>query len=417
MVLKRKHIIYFFLMIAYFQAVLRVSPDSNITLFRLLIPVGLWVIGKTSAKYLFLIFKAMGVISCLALIQYILTKTIFYPEVYTLTFLHEIEYLFHIFSMAIVIAFVACLKKINGKNFLDEFSRFCIVVVKLSVIFFLLYVLAGNSSEQFLLFGNVNDFGCILTIGIALLLFCETNNRIVKTIWIGIILYILLYCDAKLGLFAGIIEIGLFFVNRIATSSDNRYRKILKISIIFIAIIALIFFVNSAVVINGYGIKDITIEPLKNIVKGNFYSHSSTSISYRANVIMGLLQIIRKTFAIGAGVGNSSLILKFIVPDTYGTFWNYTYMASHIWWLEVMSDFGVLIILPALLGYFSVIRAFFSSINSKAKLLAELILISFPIWCMSSSGLYIEYFSISVLACMIMVFRMEKNKDSKNLEV
>lgn len=402
MVLTRKKILYLLLITAFFNAVLRPSADSNITLFRLLIPVSLYYIGKCSAKVFFLIMKVMIFFSMLSFLQFTLVKYVFFPYVETLSIIHQIEYLFHIFCISIVVGLVLCLSMICDDSFHAEFLKFLSTILKFVIVVFSVYALLGRDPAQFLLFGNINDLGCIMTAGIAIILLDNNTNSFMKVFWIIVSCFWLLYNDSKLALFGGIVEIALFLIFKLSKSSEARMKKLIKYLFIVLGVIGVWIFINSSSVINKYEIKDITIEPIKNVLNGIFYSHSSNSVTYRANVIIGLATIIKNSFFFGVGVGNSSLLLKYIIPDPFGTFSRFSFMASHIWWFEIMADGGVLFAFIMIRGYFKSIKYFFSSNNTERMLFSQLIILSFPLWSMSSSGLYTEFFTLSVLAFSIL---------------
>lgn len=401
MVLTRKKILYILLITAFFNAVLRPSADSNITLFRLLIPVSLYYIGKCSARVFFLIMKVMIFFSVLSFLQFALVKYVFFPNVETLSVIHQIEYLFHIFCISIVVGLVLCLRMICDDSFHAEFLRFLSSILKFVIVVFSIYALLGRDPAQFLLFGNINDLGCIMTAGIAILLLDNKTNTFMKVFWIIVSCFWLLYNDSKLALFGGIVEIALFLIFKLSKSNEAGMKKMFKYTLILLGVLGVWLFINSSTVINNYGIRDITIEPIKNVLHGIFYSHSSSSVTYRANVIIGLITILKSSFFLGVGVGNSSLLLKYIIPDPYGTFSRFSFMASHIWWFEIMVDGGIVFAFMLIRGYIRTIKSYFASNNSDSLLFSQLIIMSFPLWSMSSSGLYTEFFTLSVLAFSI----------------
>lgn len=401
MVLTRKKILYILLITAFFNAVLRLSANSNITLFRLLIPVSLYYIGKCSARIFFLIMKAMTFFSVFSFLQFALAKFVFFPNAETLSVIHQTEYLFHIFCICIVVGLVLCLRLICGDSFQAEFLGFLSSIVKFVIAVYSIYALLGRDPTQFLMFGNINDLGCIMTAGIAILLLDNKTNAFMKVFWIIVSCFWLLYNDSKLALFGGVVELALYLIFKLSKSNEARMKKIFKYTFILLGFLGVWLFINSSTVINNYGIRDITIEPIINVLHGNFYSHSSSSVAYRANVIIGLITILKRSFFLGVGVGNSSLLLKYIIPDPYGTFSRFSFMASHIWWFEIMVDGGIVFAFLLIRGYIRTIKSYFASNNSESLLFSQLIIMSFPLWSMSSSGLYTEFFTLSVLAFAI----------------
>lgn len=398
MIFDKKNILKFILVAAYLSAVLRPSIDSNITLFRLLLPLAIVVIYQISASCALNLLIATIAVVAVSMIQFVITKYVWFPNLDTLTWTHQIVYLVHIISLLVVVAIIYCLRKCYGEKFFSEMVALGIFFVKSSTLVYLVYVLPGRDPIHFTLLGNINNFGCMLTIGIALLLVDRKKGFLSRLIWILALIVILLYNDSKLALLGAFLEIILYSFYCIIIRISKRERFLVKGLLIIVGIVAVGIVVGGDLVINGYNVSRIPGDVWEQIKNGEFYNHSSSSMAFRTNAIVGLVKIMRETCFIGVGFGNSGLILKSMMPDMYGTLEHTPYVSSHIWWLEVMSDAGIVVIILALKYYVKQLYAFWKLRVSSSQLFSCLIIISFPIWCMSAAGLYTEFFSISMLA-------------------
>lgn len=401
MILDKKNLLKFILITAYLSAVLRPSIDSNITLFRLLLPLTIVLIYQVSASYAWNLLKASIVVTAVSMLQFAITKYILFPELDTLTWMHQVVYLVHIISLLVVISIIYCLRKCCGDTFFSEIVSLGIIFVKLSTVAYLIFALPGRNPTDFLLLGNINNFGCMLCIGVALILVDRRKRILSKLFWIILLLAILLYNDSKLALLGAVFIIMLYCFYFILTHTSKRERFLIKGILIVVCVVAVGIVISGDLVINGYNISRIPGEVWGKIKNGEFYNHSSSSLAFRTNAIVGLVKIMRESWFVGVGFGNSGLILKSMLPDIYESLQSSSYVSSHIWWLEVMSDAGIIVIFLAVKYYIKHLYAFWRLKISASQIFSCLVIISFPLWCMSASGLYTEFFSISMLAAAV----------------
>lgn len=161
---------------------------------------------------------------------------------------------------------------------------------------------------------------------------------------------------------------------------------------------------NSNLEINGYSIRDLVYVPYTQISSGVYFDDSSQSFKFRSNTIIGITSILQDSKGIGVGPGNTSLVLKYLIPDPSNSI-RQNYVASHIWWYEVIADLGWLIIIPSVIFYLKQWRRFFLPINERPQIFSQIFTLFFPIWCMSSSGLYTEFFTLSLLFMSVILYR------------
>ena len=73
--------------------------------------------------------------------------------------------------MFIIGALVYCLWLLNKDLFFIKLLNFASRVLKFILLIYIPYILIGNSPENFLVFGNINDLGCVFTSGILVIIF------------------------------------------------------------------------------------------------------------------------------------------------------------------------------------------------------------------------------------------------------
>ena len=414
MKINRKHILLFLLITAYLNAVLRPSETSNITAFRVLLPVAWIYIYNISNRILIKMVKVTVLLSCISFLQCFLSKNFFFPEVEALSYAHLVEYLFHLLCIITVVGIVLSIRIICDEEFETEILKFGSRFIKIVALIYIGYVLRGGNPTYFLMFGNINDLGCVFVIGIYIILFQKSSKMFFRIFWVVILLTLLLYNDSKLAFFGAILAIGLYFIVAVSSSSNSKTARVLKIVLILLGVIGIGFILTTEISINSYSLRGMTIGTIQKVLSGQFYSHSSSSQTFRTNVIIALFRILRKSLLLGVGTGNTGLILKTIVPDTGMVFRKLPYMSSHIWWLEVMADWGIIAIIPMLVGYIRTWKRFITFVGPWEKLFGLLCIITFPIWSMSSSGLYTEYFSLSMLTVAVIVSR-KPNTDKEEI--
>ena len=399
----KKNILFILLIIAYLNAVLRPSMKNPVTAFRLLLPFAWIAIFNISRQTLARMFAIFSGITCLSFFQYYLAKEFFFPEVSTFSIPHLIEFLYHILCIVTVVGIVVSLRYIYQENFNSAIIKFGANFCKVFVVLGLIYSAAGGNPIEFHIFGNVNNFGCVVAVGIILYLFDGAKRFLSKIIWISLSMALLLYNDSKMAFLGAVMAIGLFLIVIFSKMTNSIMRRFLTILLLFIGIVIVVFLINSEILINGYSLRGMTIEPTRRILSGEYYSYISTSQTFRANVIIAILLVLQNSFLLGVGVGNTGLIIRTMVPDPDMILRQYLEVSSHIWWLEEMADFGLIVIILFLIGYLKAWKLYINTREVTPQLFGLICIISFPIWSMSASGLYTEYFSLSMVTFAIMV--------------
>ena len=289
--------------------------------------------------------------------------------------------------------------------------NFSSYLIKFILLIYIPYIIMGNDPDNFLVFGNINDLGCILTGGILVILFDTVTRKPFKIFYVLLLMALLLYNDSKLALFGGVLEVGLYYIQKLSVKFSSA-KKIIFAVLIIIGIIGIYSFFNSSIELNGYSIHDLAYVPYYQITSGVYFDQSAQSFTFRTNNIIGITQIIKESYGLGVGPGNTSLILKYLIPDATGAI-RQDYVSSHIWWYEIMADLGWIIIIPMLLFYIRQWKGFSSMKSEGGLLFSQIYIITFPIWCMSSSGLYTEFFSIMMIALSVIIYRKNRSKNNR----
>lgn len=258
----------------------------------------------------------------------------------------------------------------------------------------------------FSLYGNVNNFGCVLAGGLLALL-CDTiTKRPFKIVYSILILGALVFNDSKLALLGALLGGGLYVIHRFFSRISKTERALVSLVLIIGIFFGVRFFVSSALSLNGYDLTQLILLPIEQVKSGQFFNDSAQSYTYRTNCIIGIGRILRDSWGLGVGTGNTAVILGNFLPNLNETY-NENSLSSHIWWFEVMADIGWIIIIPMIKIFFAQIRSFVCFRIAERKLFSQIFVISFPLWSMSASGLYTEFFTIMLITVSVISYRQK----------
>lgn len=399
-------VIYILLVFAAFSDVLRI-PNTSFTIFRLSLPVimaivlmhpkyGKWLIGLTAA------------LALLTTVQYI----IFYRVDRTdLDFSVSISLKFFVLYVLAIIVFllVKILKDYTKTNFEKQGFKFIVCLgYCMMIVTMLHYCDVEYFDSQFfasLTPDNPNNYGCYIA---ALFPFLVVNLREKRRVrdWVGILMAItIVYIrDSKASLF-GIVIVGLVFIC-VSQPAENAEKLFLyRYVIIICAIIVIVGLIITNPRINGYSLQDTIAQPIIRILTCNPYPDYESSISYRTNTIIYCMKKLVQTGFIGIGLGNTGVALKRDFPNISPELElakDAPVLSLHNSWLECALDLGIV----ALVVYFILIKYVLKLYFTKGKLtsieqLRVMFIISFPIWSMSTSGMYTLYYLMIVMAYLL----------------
>lgn len=392
----KKVSLYFILLSAFLNAVLRLSAESNITLFRLLIPYAIILIFSCSKKFFKNLIFSILFLGILSFVQHILTSYIFYKAL-DFNLIYFLEFFFHYSCIVLVGFLLICLKDIEKDNFEKNFITFATSFVKILAAFIFVYTIIMNKPLHTIkLADNINNVGCVFVAAIALLLTNATKRK-QNFIWVILLVFLLFYNDSKAALFGACVEIAIFLMLK----ASQKFKVFSKV-ITKIFFICALFFVACLLIIsptiNGYSLSGIIVEPIKRIVTNQPFPYSSTSATYRTNSTIAAFGILKNTLGMGVGFGNTSRILKLVMVNVYSNWATSIGYSLHNWWLELMCDFGWIILIPFVYAFLKQAYLFFFKTKwEPLEILKCALILSFPIWSISASGLTTEYFTLSVL--------------------
>lgn len=410
---------YVILFLAYFHAVLRVPVVGGLTFFRILLPVSVLLIGVHSLKTIAAISGAVAGMMAISLVQSCLCQKFYYPEI-VFSMSNLVQFWIHYASIFVFCGLLITLWRKEGDAFYGRFASFHTVIIKCAMICDAVWLLFSGNYKGFSLFGNVNNFGCAMVVGVALIL-CSESKVYWKCLWTGMAAVLLYANDSKIALLGLLIELCIYLIVWIEKNVIDKNRTAMRATdkrtdatqrarargYIFahwrgvcaaVFGVAVILVLTSPIRIHGYNIKEMTQGALRQVFTGRYYEHSTSSLQFRANAVIGLGDVLENSCLLGVGAGNSGIILRQILPDMNVLFEDRIFVSSHIWWLEVFSDFGLFSIIPAILIFAAQLVCFFKCrYRSRFNLFQTMVLISFPIWCMSAAGLYTDFYTLSVM--------------------
>lgn len=407
-----KKIIHILLFISFFSAILRPSQESPVTLFRVLIPLCLWVIFVINRKYFKNLIRVALLFLAVSVIQDFFTRTFFYPSLDAFSHSVFMQFCLHYFTIFVVVALVYSLWYIDKTNFYEDSIRFASKTVRFCIFLYLVYYILGGDPMKFLYIGgNVNNFGCMLAAGMLAVIFDKSTRIKTKFVYSLLIPLILLNNDSKLALMGAVLEIILYVVFYISVNATKKMRKNILIGLSAISFFIIYKYFTSSSNINGYELQTLIVLPFEYITSGTYLDESLGSITFRINSVVGISNILMTTFGFGVGPGNTNALLTILMPNTGGELES-DLVSSHIWWYEVMSDLGWIIIIPSLKVFFRQLRHYVLLKGTNMSLFSQILVISFPIWCTSASGLYTEYYCIMMITIAIILFKYSKNNNA-----
>lgn len=386
-------LIYFILFSSFTSAVIR---QGQITLFRVLLPLSVIIIYKQSKKYFFQMIAVLTSLILFAFIQRIFFKT----ELITIDnnyILRLFYFLFWYFCIIILIFLIKCLVFIEADNFQDNFILFVSQYMKICIVCFFIHIfLFNNIYYEFNIMGNINNFSASLVTILPIFLFNFIKFKSPRPLlWIVLIFYILFKCDSKASILAALFQvvlvIGIFL-------KDHKY----QFKILFVIFTFIIFY---TLILSGKlnPLIGFLVEGGKRIYTNQMYlnSMSEGSISVRVNIIIFLINNIFKNFIFGIGIGNTGYAIPIFlnIPTDH----HLNIVSSHAWLLELFLDFGLIIIVPYFLLIFLSIKIYLknSFLNVFDKY-SVIFLLSFPIFSLSCSGLYTDYFILSLFVFSVL---------------
>ncbi|MFI3252360.1 MAG: O-antigen ligase family protein [bacterium] len=220
-------------------------------------------------------------------------------------------------------------------------------------------------------FTNTNNYAFFLSLSICFILFIIkycSNNKIKIFYYFITCVSILLICatQSRGVILALIISIILLLINKhVLNKKQFKVFLIISLGIAFVCLV-------TVVTIGFLNINHLNLP------------HNSNTIRY--NLTLNSLYFTSKTFFLGVGAGNFEYwITNFSLVSTSGI------TNSHNWWLEILSEYGIIVLTGYLIYIFKIYQETKKDSNDKFsesfRYCIFLFLITFSIGCISPSSI------------------------------
>ena len=402
---KYSNLIILILILSIFSDILRV-PNTQITFFRICLPLVICVIARYPKK----IVVTSGVIIAfivMSIIQHYLFYNITYTE-YDFSLFLLIKSILLYISIILIFSLISVYKKEcdnRWSNFVDiliNCGKALLIIEALSLIFEKIIGISFNID-------NPNNYACYFMAIIPLFAFkFFKTKRVQYVLWSVLLISMVYITDSKVALIGCFVEIFLI----VCIMPD--YKKINKMIVRIVTPLLVLFFVVLILVINPhiheYALRDISLEPLLRIISSEPYSAYTSSISFRTNTTIYVIEVIAKTCIFGLGVGNCGVILKAQFPSLSSEY-KYAFidptLSLHNSILEMISEIGVpiFVIIIAVFIYLIWLYCFKNELTDIEKIRIVFGL-SFPIWIIGTSGMHTLYYIWIIIAFL---FFTDKN--------
>jgi len=405
MLVKNKKILKFYyliILLSFMHSILRLNDTSSFSLYRVLMPISLFLLIFFYKKSIF------PTIIVLFLILYNFILSYFYTD----NFSHYIALSLHYVSILNIYLVVLYIYRIDGFEKLYKFLYYFILLslfIAITEIIFqyrlpntAIYFDGSVSAFNW----NQNEFGAILLSFSPFLLVFEKNNFI-KTTIISIILYLMYINDSKLALIGLLIGIVIYNLKKNILQIHPIIKKIIIfLSLLCIPILIYLPYDNIYVSFRDYDISLYTLLgiPIEHILSLTPFPDTGGSDTTRANAIIYALIEFKNSYFMGIGCGNTLTMLE--KPE----YTLKTAKSIHNLPIQLVVENGFII----LIGYALLIKIFFKLFLVKHKLdqIDLLLVVAIPslfIGMMGSSvGIFSDYFLISSISLIYILKKYRK---------
>ena len=405
--------IYFILSLATMSDILRI-PGTPITFFRLCIPIAVLIIAMYPTWAKKFIFISVSFVLINFFLNVVFYK-VYRPDL-MFQFSRFLMYCVLYISIFIILILVCIVKEISGKYFEKDFVNWISIMGGMLLIILIMY----NRFPDFfgdLPIDNPNNYGCYIAAVFPFYLVRAQKSRgHIKYLNLCICivcLYALYTNDSKVSLLGVIIQMIVLFCITSTYTVKTFFMKRFMIPIgAILSGFLLIVLLNPS--INGYPLKEITLEPINRIITGNPYPTYTASISFRTNTTIFALNNLWELKGLGLGAGNIGILLKSEFPNlnpAYVGALNASALSLHNSWLEFMNDLGIIGIVILIYPVCYAIKIYFSKcVLGYIEKVMLLFILSCPVWLIGPSGVYTQYFLFAIIMFLII-----SRKESKSL--
>ena len=390
MILNKKKIIRFIffsiLVFSYLNAVLRVSPESKFTLFRILIPL-IFIYTLFDSFYQFRKFY----IILLALLIYGFINSVFISKWHSFNFAYFLHYATLLLLFFLVKVYS---NKFGFDVFYKHLKQFYIFMVFMGFIQILTKIPWPNvelRDSPNIFFSVENDYAAALGVFIPFLIIDKTGNKYINWLIAFAGFYLIIIAEARIAMISIIFFLFLILWDRF---------KIIG-SMIFILFLNIGYNVLNEINLGGNNFFELFIDPFNHIVNLEPYNIGG-SIYDRTDALINGIIAYKETFGFGIGPGNTSANL-FKDPEYHLA----TAESMHNFFAQVIVEYGWLMIVGFFFIFFYIKKirsnAILENNNAFKYYIFSVILTSLS----QSEGLFSNYFFFVTVYFSIYYFNIK----------
>lgn len=409
--INKKIIIYFFILLSFFHTVLRPSPDSALSAYRLICIIPFLLLVIVYFNYL----KKELLIFTILFAYNIVLSLMFYNRIdQTISLTIHIGFIF----MLYVFMKILWLKDKNFNSnffaFLDAFTLFTLAVSYLEMI--LNFHLPNISISRSPLSVNAfywteNELGSSLAIMMPLYIYIFFEKKNVRDfIKIVAIFYILYRNDCKLAIIGVLTAFLIYFlIKNVKRVSSVRGYLFLIITILASSIV-LLYIWNPTIRFRNYDLdlNELIFEAVIKIIHLQVYGQAGSIGDRTDAIIYGLIEL-KESFGLGIGFGNSLIMLQ---KEQYQL---QTAKSMHNFIFQMLTETGY----AAMIIFGIIIMKLYHKLLKDKRNRVTLISIMFAgsfifISSQSSIGIFSNYFLwVTVIYTFLINFRHREKNNMK----
>lgn len=391
---------YLVLTIAGLSTILRPSPESSITLFRIILPfLGLFLLLNSPLQTCKLFFKIL-----------LLLGYSYFVSIYVGRFHHfDVVFFLHYSVILVFYLFVKIAVEEIGKEKMYQYIYFMfktmIVLALIQYIFGGTYINTQDRSVPTIFFWNENEFSAVLGIIIPIVFLKEKRN-LLTFLWIAVGIFFIIVSGARLALIGVILFFLIFLVKKIPIIGKGYFTILGAVLIVTF----LLFYFKDVSFMGGISLGELIMMPIEHILKLEPLPNIG-SIGPRTNAFIYGFQELKNTSIWGIGPGNSNTLMQEnIIPGMED--WSARSMHNII--LQTITELGYLGIVFMLWFMY---RVYISIRNNKtySGTVIAFFFVSSLIGVTMLSGAFNNYFFLMVLFFSIFYFddNFKSNKDKE----
>lgn len=310
------------------------------------------------------------------------------------------KYLYLYVSIFMIFASVKMLRKKHG----DDFKKlFFSILPKIGIVNLFIYWMIASPLKDMFFFANRNNYAVSLAAIFPYYFIKGMEKK--RYLWVCIVIILSL---ALIGSKSATVGIGMEILLIMAMKVLRQIRNARNIGILFLAIVFCtgIMVMQTSLKIHGHSMANIYSEMKSHILSGTMYQHDNSSLTFRTNAIICMMNSIWESRFIGIGIGNSGRYILNALPGDFAQRYVTKYgkmpevLSPHNSLLEFCSDCGLWAIILIICIFKNAVKKFINPKNNDfVDTFYVSFVLSFPIWSMSASGIYTIYYLFILVAC------------------